>query len=170
MPRPAGSPPVAFRALRGVAASLPALFYLAGCGGGGDDPPVAAAEAGAGRPVASATAAVPGGASPAAAVPGGAPMAAAAPMPSAATAAASRTLRLSWQPSTDPRAVGYRVYYGFGPRDFLQPPGGGLYVGGATEAALTGLPPGLWFFAATAVTADGEEGGLSNVAVAVVAP
>lgn len=68
---------------------------------------------------------------------------------------ASTEVELAWDPSPDASVVGYNVYYGGG--------GSGMYtnkvtVGNVTNATVRGLKEGtMYFFAATAFTADNLE-------------
>lgn len=57
--------------------------------------------------------------------------------------------------------VGYRIYYGVNPDRLdhrIE-----ISDGAATTAKVSGLTPGKWYFAVTAVAGDGSESGYSNV-------
>ena len=61
--------------------------------------------------------------------------------------------------------AGYRVYYGTVSRSYLQAQGKGLSAGNVTTHVVTDLPRGyMYYFAVTAVDANGEESAFSNEA------
>jgi hypothetical protein len=61
--------------------------------------------------------------------------------------------------------TGYRVYYGTVSGSYLQALGKGLSAGNATTLVVTGLPRGyMYYFAVTAVGANGAESAFSNEA------
>jgi len=61
--------------------------------------------------------------------------------------------------------TGYRVYYGTVSGSYLQALGKGLSAGNSTTHVVTGLPRGyMYYFAVTAVGANGEESTFSNEA------
>lgn len=66
---------------------------------------------------------------------------------------------VEWDPSPSPEVVGYRVYYGGASGGYTN----SVSVGNVTSTAITGLSPGVpYYFAGTAVTAEGLESGFSN--------
>jgi hypothetical protein len=66
---------------------------------------------------------------------------------------------LAWDPNTEPDLAGYRVYYGFGSRNYDHV----LDVGDRTNCQVTGLEQGrTYYFAATAVNAANMESDFSN--------
>jgi len=76
---------------------------------------------------------------------------------------------LAWSGSTDPRASGYRVYFGLAPGSYLQPKGEGILVGLVETFVVTGLAAGTrYYFAVTAVDASGGESAYSNEASKIV--
>jgi fibronectin type 3 domain-containing protein len=69
------------------------------------------------------------------------------------------TIKLAWDPSTDPDVVGYKVYYGTAPRTY----GPGIDVGNVTTYALTGLIKGQkYYITVTAYTKSNRESRFSN--------
>ena len=69
------------------------------------------------------------------------------------------TIKLAWDPSTDPDVVGYKVYYGTAPRTY----GPGIDVGNVTTYALTGLIKGQkYYITVTAYTKSSRESRYSN--------
>ena len=65
---------------------------------------------------------------------------------------------LAWDHSVSENVTGYRIYYGHE---------SGIYdtheeFGYVNQATISGLEPGLYFFAATALDAEGNESGYSN--------
>ncbi len=61
--------------------------------------------------------------------------------------------------------TGYRVYYGTVSGSYQQALGKGLGAGSATTHVVTGLPRGyMYYFAVTALGANGEESAFSNEA------
>lgn len=74
----------------------------------------------------------------------------------------SNSALLEWNPSTEPSAVGYRVYYGTAPRTYQQPHGSGVSVGG-TSYLVTGLAGGTrYYFAVTNYDDAGNESDFSE--------
>jgi hypothetical protein len=66
---------------------------------------------------------------------------------------------LAWDPNTEPDLAGYRVYYGFGSRNYDHV----LNVGNCTSYQVTGLEQGrTYYFAATAVNTANMESDFSN--------
>ncbi len=62
-----------------------------------------------------------------------------------------------------PEVVGYRVYYGMGPSQYIQQTGSGMSTGSTTAYTLMGLQSGVkYYFAVTAVDKDGRESAFSN--------
>jgi hypothetical protein len=86
------------------------------------------------------------------------------PPPPAVGAAA-----LTWDASPDPRAIGYRVYWGTAPGSYLQAYGQGVLVTG-TSYAVTGLAGGATYYFAVTAVGDGIESGYSVEASKAVAP
>jgi hypothetical protein len=69
------------------------------------------------------------------------------------------TIKLAWDPSTDPDVAGYKVYYGTAPRIY----GPGIDVGNVTTYALTGLIKGQkYYITITAYTKSNRESRFSN--------
>ena len=61
------------------------------------------------------------------------------------------TATLTWNASTDPRVVGYRVYYGTASRTYVQARNEGIKLGLVTTYTVTGLEAGKrYYFAVTA--------------------
>ena len=61
------------------------------------------------------------------------------------------TATLTWNASTDPRVVGYRVYYGTASRTYIQARNEGIKLGLVTSYTVTGLKSGTrYYFAVTA--------------------
>jgi hypothetical protein len=80
-----------------------------------------------------------------------------------ATALASNTVTLAWDPVTHPNLVGYRVYFGTAPGTYSQATGNGVNVGSATTHTVTGLSSGTrYYFAVTAYDAANSESPFSN--------
>ncbi len=83
-----------------------------------------------------------------------------APLPGAIVAGSGAySVTLAWDPSPDTNVVGYCLYYG---------PASGQYsnrvgLGNVTTVAVSGLVGGVtYYFAATAIAADGQESGFSQ--------
>ena len=75
-----------------------------------------------------------------------------------AAAAGAQHVTLAWDASPSPGVVNYRIYFGTNAGDYLFVTNAGLVL---TQAVV--LPhTGRWFFAATALDADGLESGFSN--------
>lgn len=83
-------------------------------------------------------------------------------------ASATGVARLAWEPSLVRKdgtpfedVVGYRVYYGRSPQQLTQ----AIEVddAGVREAEVVDLPPGTWYFVATAVDSLGAESDVSPV-------
>jgi hypothetical protein len=73
---------------------------------------------------------------------------------------ATGTAALTWDASTDPRTIGYRVYWGTAPGSYAQAYGQGVLVTSPTYT-VSGLATGrTWYFAVTAV-AEGLESAYS---------
>jgi fibronectin type 3 domain-containing protein len=69
------------------------------------------------------------------------------------------TIKLAWDPSTDPDVAGYKVYYGTAPRTY----GPGIDVGNVTTYTLTGLIKGQkYYITITAYTKSNRESRFSN--------
>lgn len=74
----------------------------------------------------------------------------------------SNTALLEWNPSLEPSAVGYRVYYGTAPRTYQQPHGSGVSVTG-TSYLVRGLASGTrYYFAVTNYDDAGNESDFSD--------
>jgi hypothetical protein len=74
---------------------------------------------------------------------------------------ASQSVMLSWQPSSDPNAVGYRIYYGTSSHNYSDTNS----VGKLTSVTIDGLTNGVtYYFAATTFNAQNQESGFSNEA------
>src|SRR5580692_5766021 len=71
----------------------------------------------------------------------------------------SGNLDLTWNPSPDPRAVGYMLYHGLASGIYTS----SLDAGSNLTATVTGLTPGLtYYFAVTAYSSDGLQSPDSN--------
>lgn len=78
---------------------------------------------------------------------------------SVASLRADAVVTLAWDPSNDPAVTGYRVHFGLEPGNYSA----SMDAGNEATATIEGLETGLiYFFAATAYTADGLESGFSN--------
>jgi len=74
---------------------------------------------------------------------------------------------LAWDPSPDPQAVGYRIYYGVASGNYTN----SSPVGAVTTATVTGLTVGTtYYFAATAFDTNGVESIFSNEITYTPAP
>jgi fibronectin type 3 domain-containing protein len=74
---------------------------------------------------------------------------------------ASQSVMLGWQPSSDPNAVGYRIYYGTSSHNYS----GTISLGKLTSVTIDGLTNGAtYYFAATTFNAQDQESGFSNEA------
>ena len=72
---------------------------------------------------------------------------------------------LSWDPVSDARVTGHRVYFGTRSRDYAQANGAGLNAGGCTTYVVTGLDRGrTYYFAVTSYDSSGNESDFSNEA------
>jgi len=70
---------------------------------------------------------------------------------------------LEWDAVVRPGVLGYRVYYGTAPGQYLQAVGQGVYVGNVTTYAVTGLRIGSrYYFTVTAIDASGNESGFAT--------
>ncbi len=73
----------------------------------------------------------------------------------------SQTVKLGWDPSPDPNAVGYKIYYGTISHNYSST----VTIGNVTSTTLTGLINGkTYYFAATTYDAANQESGFSNEA------
>jgi hypothetical protein len=71
--------------------------------------------------------------------------------------------------SEDAGVTGYRIYHGTASRSYIQAPGSGVPAGNATSFTLTGLQRGqMYYFAATAIDALGNESPFSNEATKLI--
>lgn len=79
--------------------------------------------------------------------------------------AVASTANVSWNPSTDPNAVGYTIYYGTTSHVYTN----SLVVGNVTNATVSGLTPGVtYYFAATTDDSAGSESAFSGEATYTV--
>ena len=70
----------------------------------------------------------------------------------------AQSVTLSWEASLSADVVGYRIYYGPSSQNYI-----GVTNAGLNLQQVVVLPQsGRWFFAATAVTANGSESDFSN--------
>jgi Fibronectin type III domain len=77
-------------------------------------------------------------------------------------AIATGSVRLTWNPSTDPSVAGYKIYYGVASRAYTD----AIPVGNTTNVTISNLVDGTtYYFAATAYNALGQESPFSNEAV-----
>ena len=75
--------------------------------------------------------------------------------------ALAQSVMLGWEPSPDPNAVGYNIYYGTASHNYTSK----VSVGNVTNTTLNGLTGGnTYFFAATTYDAANQESGFSNEA------
>ena len=65
---------------------------------------------------------------------------------------------LSWNPSSDADVIGYKLYRGSSPGQYTD----SVSVGNTTNYALSGLAPGVHYFAVTAYDQSGNESDFSN--------
>jgi hypothetical protein len=71
----------------------------------------------------------------------------------------SYSLTVPWDPSPSPEAVGYHLYYGAASGNYTN----SIVMGNVTTVAVSGLSSGVtYYFAMTAVGADGQESDFSN--------
>jgi hypothetical protein len=76
--------------------------------------------------------------------------------------AGETNVSLAWDPSSDSGVIGYNIYYGNASGSYSQK----VAVGNVTATTISGLTVGLtYYFAATAVNAEGLESEYSNEAV-----
>jgi hypothetical protein len=76
----------------------------------------------------------------------------------------SGSIKLAWDPSTDPNVAGYKVYYGTSPGKY----GPGIAVGNATIYVLTGLIKGQkYYLAITAYDKAGKESKFSTEIIGI---
>ena len=79
----------------------------------------------------------------------------------ASSAFASVSVPLAWNPSPDPNAAGYKIYYGVGSHVYTS----SIDVGSVTNTTITGLSENvIYYFAATTYDTNGLESGFSNEA------
>ncbi len=74
-------------------------------------------------------------------------------------------MSLSWDPSVSPGVTKDRIYRGNSSRSYSAYD----HLGNVTTHTVIGLAPGTWYFAATALDADGNESGYSNEVQATIA-
>jgi fibronectin type 3 domain-containing protein len=72
------------------------------------------------------------------------------------------SIKLAWDPSTDPNVAGYKVYYGTSPGKY----GPGIDVGNVTTYVLTGLIKGQKYY--LAITAYGKAGKESKFSTEII--
>lgn len=72
--------------------------------------------------------------------------------------AADDSAVLWWDANTEPDLAGYKIHYGQKPGTYTQV----ITIGKTTAYRVTGLAPGLWYFAITAYNATKAESGYSN--------
>jgi hypothetical protein len=81
------------------------------------------------------------------------------------TALADQSVSLTWNPSADTNAVGYRIYYGGVSHVYTN----STLVGNITNTVVAGLVAGTtYYFGATTVDSAGDESDLSNEAIYVI--
>jgi hypothetical protein len=69
------------------------------------------------------------------------------------------SVKLAWDPSTDPQVTGYRLYYGKSSEVYTEV----IDAGNRTDCTVTGLDAGAtYYFAAKAYTGAGDESTFSN--------
>lgn len=74
------------------------------------------------------------------------------------------SIKLAWDPNTDPNVAGYKVYYGTSPGKY----GHGFAVGNVTTYVLTGLIKGQkYYLAITAYNKAGKESKFSTEIIGV---
>ncbi|MES2990224.1 MAG: fibronectin type III domain-containing protein [Pseudomonadota bacterium] len=74
-------------------------------------------------------------------------------------------MALAWAASTAPSVSGYRLYYGTASGSYLQPKGSGIATGNTTTYTVNNLTSkNLYYFAVTAIDANGNESAYSNEA------
>jgi fibronectin type 3 domain-containing protein len=74
------------------------------------------------------------------------------------------SIKLAWDPNTDPNVTGYKVYYGTSPGKY----GPGIDVGNGTTYDLTGLIKGQkYYLAITAYDKTGKESKFSTEIIGV---
>jgi len=118
-------------------AAVALVLQVAACGGGGVSGGVATSSSGVGG----------GG--------GGTPIT----LPSGGPGTAA----LSWDANRELDVIGYRVYYGTSPGNYLLPFGAGIDVSAATSLTITGLTKSTrYYFAVTALDAAGNESPFSR--------
>ena len=67
-------------------------------------------------------------------------------------------VKLAWDPNSDTNLAGYYLYYGASSRNYTHR----IDVGSATVYTVTGLGPGMYYFAVTAYATSGAESSFSN--------
>jgi large repetitive protein len=72
---------------------------------------------------------------------------------------------LAWDPSVSPGVTNYRIYRGNSSKNYSAYD----HLGNGTTHTVTGLEPGAWYFAATALDAEGNESDYSNEVSTVIA-
>jgi hypothetical protein len=93
----------------------------------------------------------------------------ASPSPTPTPTPTLGTATLGWSASTDPRVLGYRIYWGTAPGNYTQARGAGLAAGTATSYVVRSLPTGrTYYFAVTAYDSTGTESAFSAEASKVI--
>jgi hypothetical protein len=82
----------------------------------------------------------------------------------AATCVVAADVKLAWDHSVTPTVTGYKIYYGNATGTYGTP----ITIGYVTTYTITGLSPGTYFFAATAIDAQGNESVYSNEVSCVI--
>ena len=72
---------------------------------------------------------------------------------------------LAWDPSVSPGVTNYRIYRGNSSKNYSAYD----HLGNVTTHTVSGLAPGAWYFAATALDAEGNESDYSNEVSTVIA-
>jgi hypothetical protein len=75
-----------------------------------------------------------------------------------AAPASAQDVTLAWDPNAETDLAGYKVYIGNASRTYGTP----VVIGTQTTYTFTGLVPGTYYFAVTAVNTAGLESGFSN--------
>jgi hypothetical protein len=73
-------------------------------------------------------------------------------------AAHAGTVTLAWDEVKDSSLAGYKIYYGTSSRNYTHVD----TLGKELIHVVASLPPGVWYFAATAFDVNGNESGYSN--------
>ena len=149
------------RSLFAVSLSFLVIFSQAGCGGGGGSTPSAGSSvvstdgssAAGTTQTGTGTSTTAGAGLTGATTPAGGAVATGGGIATGGTGVAT----LAWD-ATQAGAAGFKVYYGTSSKSYS----GTVNVGMAPSYALSGLPPGTYYFAVTAYDASGNESPYSN--------